>query len=118
VELEKDFDTKMASGAFLPEYFPLIVCIGGSTKFKDEIIETQKYLTSIGRIVLGIFLFKDDKVVLTEDQIHNLFDLQLKLIELCDVFLVVNPGGYVGDSTKKEIEYALKLHKIVRYTSV
>lgn len=42
--------------------------------------------------------------------------LHLQKIDLADEVLVVNPGGYIGDSTRREINYALSHGKPVRYT--
>ncbi|WP_331276059.1 hypothetical protein [Streptomyces sp. Qhu-G9] len=43
-------------------------------------------------------------------------DLHLRKIDLADEVLIVNPGGYIGDSTAREIEYARSLGKPIRYT--
>ncbi|MET7853107.1 hypothetical protein ABZT48_33855 [Streptomyces avermitilis] len=42
--------------------------------------------------------------------------LHRRKIDLADDVLVVNPGGYIGDSTRSEIDYARALGKPVRYT--
>ena len=36
-------------------------------------------------------------------------------IDLADEIFVINKNGYIGESTKSEIEYALKQGKSVRY---
>ncbi len=38
--------------------------------------------------------------------------------EICDAIYVVNVGGYIGESTRKEIEYARSLNKEVMYSDV
>lgn len=57
---------------------------------------------------------------LTKDEVDSvkskiLKDLHLKRIELCDEILVINKNGYIGASTKAEIEYAVKLGKKINY---
>ena len=41
--------------------------------------------------------------------------LHLQKIDLADEILVVNVGGYIGNSTKREIQYAKDTGKGVRY---
>lgn len=36
-------------------------------------------------------------------------------ILLSDEILVLNVGGYIGESTKNEINYAIKNKKVIRY---
>jgi hypothetical protein len=41
--------------------------------------------------------------------------MHLRKIDLADEVFVVNVGGYIGTSTRREIEYAGKTGKVVRY---
>ena len=41
--------------------------------------------------------------------------MHYKRIELADEILVINKYGYIGDSTKKEIDFAKKLNKIIKF---
>ena len=34
---------------------------------------------------------------------------------MADEIYVINVGGYIGESTKSEIEYAIRTGKVVRY---
>jgi hypothetical protein len=48
--------------------------------------------------------------------LHELFDeLHKRKIDLADEVMVLNVGGYIGDSTRSEIEYAVKTGKTVKY---
>lgn len=38
-------------------------------------------------------------------------------IDLADRVMVINPGGYIGESTKREIRYARRTGKPVEYTN-
>jgi hypothetical protein len=42
-------------------------------------------------------------------------DMHLRKIDLADEIFVINPGGYIGQSTISEIEYTLKTNKPVKY---
>jgi hypothetical protein len=52
----------------------------------------------------------------TPDQKAVLDALHLRKIDLADRVLVVNPGGYVGESTRREIDYARAAGKAVSFT--
>jgi hypothetical protein len=100
--------------------FPPVVCLCGSTRFADEFNRQRKDLTERGEIVLSI------EVVTTQareqDPPHadpalkaRLDELHKRKIDLADYVLVVNPGGYIGKSTRSEIAYAAAHGKPVRY---
>jgi hypothetical protein len=94
-----------------------IITLCGSTKFKDEFIEEQKRLTLEGNIVISVGLFghSGDNEALSEGTKEMLDDMHKRKIDLADEIFVINVGGYIGSSTKSEIEYALKTGKTVRY---
>lgn len=97
---------------------PTVVCLCGSTKFKDE-FQRQNFLETMkGNIVLtvGFYGHADKEVYLLRDE-EKIFldDLHKRKIDLADEVLVINPKGYIGDSTHSEIDYALKTGKVVRY---
>ena len=82
---------------------PEIVCICGSTRFVEEMRAANRELTFAGVIVVAPG--EADELV-TEEQKTALDALHLRKIDLADRVLVVNPGGYVGESTRREIAYA------------
>jgi hypothetical protein len=94
---------------------PLLVTICGSTKFRAEIAAANRDLTLAGDIVLAPGVFQHTGDVVTEDQKIALDNLHLHKIDLADEVYVVNPGGYLGESTRREIAYALRTGKSVRY---
>ncbi len=53
---------------------------------------------------------------ITDEQKAALGALHLAKIDLADRVLVVNPGGYVGESTRREIRYAHRTGKPVEFT--
>ncbi|WP_119394671.1 hypothetical protein [Salinibius halmophilus] len=95
---------------------PVVVTLCGSTKFKEAFIEANASETMAGKIVLSVGGFDHaEGVVLTQTQQEMLGKLHEHKIDMSDEILVLNVGGYIGDSTKNEIEYARKLGKIVRF---
>ena len=92
---------------------PEIVCICGSTRFVDEMRAANRELTFAGVVVLAPG--EADEVV-TDEQKTVLDALHLRKIDLADRVLVVNPGGYVGESTSREITYARATGKPVSVT--
>ncbi len=85
---------------------PQIVCICGSTRFREEITEANQQLTLAGVIVVAPTLFQHSGDTITAEQKQTLDELHLKKIDLADAVLVVDPGGYIGESTTREIAYA------------
>ena len=101
-----------------------VVTLCGSTRFKDAFMEAQKRLTLAGNIVISVGLFGhsgDEEVWegMLEDTITQtkemLDDMHKRKIDMADEIFVLNVGGYVGDSTKSEILYALATGKNVQY---
>ncbi len=94
-----------------------VITLCGSTKFKDEFIKVQKDLTLQGYIVISVGLFghSGDDEVWTEGTKEMLDDMHKRKIDMADEIFVVNVNGYIGSSTKSEIEYALSIGKKVNY---
>ena len=94
---------------------PTIVVLCGSTRFRDDFDAMNRDLTRAGAMVLapGVFVHAGDTV--TEEDKARLDELHLRKIELADEVYVVNPGGYIGASTRKEIAYAEDLGRPVSY---
>ena len=95
---------------------PTIVCLCGSTRFIDAYIECNRSETLAGRIVLSVGLFGHAEGLDMQGPVKALVDeLHKRKIDLADEILVINVGGYVGESTKSEIEYAKQLGKKIRW---
>ncbi|MFC9178417.1 MULTISPECIES: hypothetical protein [Streptomyces] len=100
---------------------PEIVCICGSTRFAEEMLAANRELTFAGVIVVapGVFAHSGDRETgerITGEQKAALDALHLRKIDLADRVLVVNPGGYIGESTRREITYARGAGKPVSFT--
>lgn len=102
------------------DHKPPIVCLCGSTRFIDTFNKWRKELTLEGKIVVSIELVLPQNE--REDPQHNnykvkqmLDELHLRKIDIADEVMILNVGGYIGDSTKAEIEYAQSLGKTIKY---
>jgi len=92
-----------------------VVTLCGSTRFKEQFIEQQKRLTLEGNIVVSVGLFSHSGDTITADQKIMLDDLHKRKIDMADSVYVINVGGYIGYSTRSEIEYAKVTGKPVNY---
>ena len=101
----------------LSDGFPRIVCLCGSTRFSEAFREANLRETLAGKIVLSIGCdFKSDNALgLTPADKSRMDELHLCKIELADEVLILNVGGYIGESTNRELEFARRLHKVVRF---
>ena len=98
---------------------PEIVCLCGSTRFVDEMNAVNRDLTFAGAIVVapGVFAHsRDADHEVTPEQKEALDALHLRKIDLADRVLVMNPGGYIGESTRREISYARATGTPVSFT--
>ena len=91
-----------------------VITLCGSVRFKEDFLREQKRLTLEGNIVLSVTFFDDD-IILSEKQKAMIGDMHKRKIDMADEIFVINVNGYVGQSTKSEIEYALAHGKKVRY---
>ncbi|MFB7548557.1 hypothetical protein [Streptomyces sp. NPDC056154] len=99
---------------------PTIVCICGSTRFMDAMVDADCELTALGYIVVKPGCNMKDPHPLWADLAEaealkvQLDNLHRAKIRLADEVLVV--GDYIGDSTRAEIAYARELGKPVGFT--
>ena len=80
-------------------------------------MEAQKCLTLEGNIVISVGLFghSGDDVVRADGTKEMLDDMHKRQIDMADEIFVINVGGYIGSSTRSEIEYAITTGKVVHY---
>ena len=80
-------------------------------------MKAQKDLTLQGNIVISVGLFghSGDDEVWTEGTKEMLDNMHKRKIDMADEIFVINVGGYIGESTKSEIEYAIRNGKKVKY---
>lgn len=94
-----------------------VITLCGSTRFKEQFLEAQKRLTLEGNIVISVGLFghSGDEEVWTPGTKEMLDNMHKRKIDMADAIYVINPGGYIGESTRSEIEYAKANGKKVLY---
>ena len=101
-----------------------VITLCGSTRFKDKFMEIAKQLTLDGYIVISLSIWGHsgdsevwegmDEGTLTATKIM-LDDMHKRKIDMADEIYVINVDGYIGDSTRSEIEYAIAHGKKVNY---
>ena len=102
---------------------PTVVCLCGSTRFYEMFAKANLEETLAGRIVLTIGCttksdnelfanFPPDEKTRVKADLDN---LHKRKIDISDEIFVLNVGGYIGESTQSEIDYAKKLGKKIRY---
>ena len=100
------------------ENFPRIVCLCGSLRFIDQIEQANVTETLAGRIVLTVGASANlGEIELSDEEKARIDELHDRKIDLADEILVVDVGGYIGESTRREIEHARSLGRPVRYWS-
>lgn len=105
---------------------PIVTTLCGSTRFSEAQKLAEAHLTTMGRIVIPCgfyghadepegfrFLCADGNERTAAKQAVD--ELHLRKIDISDGIYVVNVGGYVGSSTKREIAYALEHDKTVEW---
>ena len=94
-----------------------VITLCGSTRFKDAFIAAQKRLTLAGNIVISVGMFghSGDSEAMDAETKAMLDDMHKRKIDMADEIFVINVGGYIGSSTRSEIEYATAAGKPVRY---
>jgi len=96
-----------------------VITLCGSTKFKDEFVEVQRKLTLEGNIVISVGLFGhadgEYETVLTDEVKIMLDDMHKRKIDMAEEIFVINKNGYIGESTRSEIDYASKKGKKISY---
>lgn len=83
--------------------------ICGSAKFESAWHEWNKKLGLMGHISYGLMTYpsvEGSKTWYTNEQKETLDLAHLAKIEESDAILVLNVGGYIGESTRREIKWA------------
>ncbi len=100
---------------------PRIICLCGSSRFVAEMAVIAWTLEKEGNIVLGLHLLPEsygpptDHLAEHEGVAEKMDELHLRKIDLADLLMIVNIGGYIGDSTRNEIKYATACGKLITY---
>jgi hypothetical protein len=101
---------------------PRIVCLCGSTRFYEYFQKANFEETMKGNIVLSVGFYPHaqekahgEDLGVTPEQKIKLDELHKRKIDLADEVLILNVDGYIGNSTRSEMQYAMMNGKIVRF---
>ncbi len=93
-----------------------VITLCGSIKFKEEFLKMQEKLTLDRNIVLTPNSFQSIKKEKINEQTKKMLDeMHRQKIDMSDAIFVINVNGYIGESTKNEIEYAKSKNKEILY---
>lgn len=101
-----------------PEIFdrPRVITLCGSTRFMKEFENVNRHLTLEGNVVFSVATKAHEGSSEISPEQKNLLDrVHFEKIRLSDEIFVINVGNYIGPSTRREIEYAQRIGKAVRY---
>ena len=95
------------------------ITLCGSSRNKEEFMRINRSLTLAGHVVysLGVFPHDEDEIKLTDEDKIILDAVHMAKIANSDAILVIAPDGYIGDSTRLEIAYALTVGKTVYWSN-
>ncbi len=95
-----------------------IICLCGSVRFKEEFQKQELICLNNGQIaLLPCCMFIDIQREVGENSDYKIKadELHKRKIDIADEILILNVNGYIGNSTKSEIEYAQKINKPIIY---
>lgn len=94
------------------------ICYCGSLRFKEKYQEVEYQSVIDGNIaLLPCCMFVDIQREYGEASEYKKMadELHKRKIDICDEVFVLNVGGYIGESTHNEIEYAKAIGKPISY---
>jgi hypothetical protein len=121
--LKEAIEALSASPAPAKTCRPKVICLCGSTRFYDQFQESNYAETMKGNVVLSVGFYPHAKAKhghgegIGHDSLEKikLDELHKRKIDLADEVLILNVGGYIGESTRSEINYAVAHGKPVKY---
>lgn len=98
---------------------PKIICYCGSLRVALEEFKKAEYESVLrGEIALlpcCMFVDIQREYGADSDYKQKADELHKRKIDICDEVFVLNPGGYIGDSTRSEIQYAMSIGKPIKF---
>ena len=91
------------------------ICLCGSTRFKEKFIEVARDFTLKGYIVTMPMVFVHSGDNVTNMDKEFLDEVHKAKIANADLIYIINCDGYIGNSTKSEIDWAIELGKKIEY---
>ena len=91
----------------------LTIC--GSMRFSNEMKKIAYELEAVRGYNVLQCVYCEEGIIPTDDAYTRLADAHYKKIDMSDGIFVVNIGGYIGESVKREIAYAMEKGKEIIY---
>lgn len=96
----------------------MIITLCGSTKYKLEFEFTAKYLIEQGYFVHSLEIYSQaDGIKISNEYKEWLGKLHQWKIDRSDAIFIIDKDNYIGENTRKEIEYATKKGLSIMYYS-
>lgn len=92
-----------------------VVTICGSMKFRSQMMQIAEELELKNNYAVIQCVYSNNSNKYSKADKDILAKLHFKKIDISDAIYVVNVNGYIGDATKKEIEYAKSLKKEILF---
>ncbi len=92
-----------------------IVTICGSMRFDSEMKNIARDLETDNNFCVIQCIYNENCCHLGSEATKKIIQAHYKKIDLSDAIYVVNIGGYIGESVKEEIKYALSKNKEIIY---
>ena len=93
-----------------------IITLCGSTKFRNDFLEVARKLQKNKNIVIMPCDFTHyHNNELSDENMNEYRNMHKQKIDMADSIYVINKNGYIGESTKEEIEYARQHNKKIEY---
>ncbi|KKL12611.1 hypothetical protein LCGC14_2534020 [marine sediment metagenome] len=102
---------------------PRIICLCGSSRFIETFAVLAWEFEKDGNITVGLHYLPPSysqehipsHLAEHEGVAKQMDELHLRKIDMADEVFVININGYIGKSTSREIDYATKLGKPIKY---
>lgn len=121
-EMMHEFDGAIRAANGVVGMLPKVVCLCGSSRFYEAYQQAEYDETMAGNIYLSIGFYphcseRDHGEGVGHDSAEKamLDELHKRKIDLADEVFVLNVDGYIGDSTRSEVEYARATGKPIRW---
>lgn len=96
-----------------------VVTLCGSMRFLEDFIRAERELTMEGYVVLGVSGFRmgsdNGLYEIDSDFKEKLEEAVLRKIDMSDEVFVINKDGYIGETTRKELQYAQEHGKVISF---
>ncbi len=114
--MRNEFDSDLWDLSRRLQSLPAVVTLCGSTRFQKAFEAAAREFTMSGLIVLSVGMFGHvDGLDMNGQVKKDLDNLHKQKISISDSVFVLNVGGYIGSSTRSEIEYAEAIGIPVKY---